>query len=218
MQVYVIANPKGGVGKSTLATNLAGLLARRHHDGNHGIRVMLADWDRQQSARQWLGRRPDTLPGILPWADSMGEAFRPPREISHVVLDTPAGLHGDKLKESLKMATHVLVPVQPSMFDLMATKAFFDELSAMKAARHLQAGLIGMRVDERTLAADELRRFIDWAGLPCIASLRDTQNYVQAAAHGLSLFDVAPSRVEKDLEQWQAIEDWLGLNLPPTLD
>jgi chromosome partitioning protein len=39
--------------------------------------------------------------------------------------------------------------------------------------------------------------------------LRDTQNYVQLAAHGLTLWDVAKSRVEKDLEQWASITSWV---------
>ena len=52
MPVVVIANPKGGVGKTTLATNLAGYFAR------HGHAVMLGDTDRQQSSRAWLGLRP----------------------------------------------------------------------------------------------------------------------------------------------------------------
>lgn len=217
MQVYVIANPKGGVGKSTLATNLAGLLARRCEEGQHAIRVMLGDLDRQQSSRFWLARRPPVLPAIQTWEVPAGKA-RPPQDTTHVVLDTPAGLHGDKLKECLRLATRVLVPVQPSMFDILATKSFFDDLLAMKAARKVQVGLVAMRVDERTLAAEELRRFLAAAGLPLIATLRDTQNYIQLAAHGMTLFDVAPSRVEKDLNQWQAIETWLGLCLPPTLD
>jgi chromosome partitioning protein len=217
MQVYVIANPKGGVGKSTLATNLAGLLARRYEEGQHGIRVMLGDLDRQQSSRFWLERRPPVLPVIHTWETPSGKA-RPPQDTTHVVLDTPAGLHGDKLKECLKLATRVLVPIQPSMFDILATKDFFDELSEMKSARKVSVGFVAMRVDERTLASEELKRFLAGANLPLIATLRDTQNYVQLAAHGMTLFDVAPSRVEKDLQQWRLIESWLGLVLPPTLD
>jgi len=58
MSVIVVANPKGGVGKSTLATNLAGCLARRGH------RVMLGDIDRQESTRGWLALRPGGLPAI----------------------------------------------------------------------------------------------------------------------------------------------------------
>ena len=57
MPVVVVANPKGGVGKSTLATNIAGYYA------SHGHAVMLGDADRQQSSRLWLGLRP---PGARP--------------------------------------------------------------------------------------------------------------------------------------------------------
>lgn len=75
-----------------------------------------------------------------------------------------------------------------------------------------------MRVHERSRSAEEFLRFIETTGLPLITCLRDTQNYVQLAAHGMTLFDVAASRVAKDLAQWVAIEEWLGLRLPQTLD
>ncbi|NSL55130.1 ParA family protein [Uliginosibacterium aquaticum] len=218
MQVYLVANPKGGAGKSTLATNLAGLLAWR--GGVTGAaQVMLGDVDRQQSSRLWLARRPAVLPLIRSWDLKPDRAARPPAGTTHVVLDTPAAFHGDKLKECLKLATRVLVPVQPSMFDILATRSFFDELAELKAARGVQVALIGMRVNERSRAAAEFLRFVEGSGLPLVACLRDTQNYVQLAAHGMSLFDVAPTRVARDLEQWQAIAAWLGVHcLPPTLD
>lgn len=60
-------------------------------------------------------------------------------------------------------------------------------------------------------AAAELERFLDDVGLPVLTYLRDTQNYVQAAAHGMTLFDLPPSRVQKDLEQWSAIGNWAAL-------
>jgi chromosome partitioning protein len=44
--------------------------------------------------------------------------------------------------------------------------------------------------------------------LPVVAMLRDTQNYVHLAARGLTLWDVAHSRVERDVEQWQPILRW----------
>ena len=55
MPVIVVANPKGGVGKSTLSSNIAGYFARQGHS------VMLGDIDRQQSSREWLGIRPFEL-------------------------------------------------------------------------------------------------------------------------------------------------------------
>jgi chromosome partitioning protein len=67
-----------------------------------------------------------------------------------------------------------------------------------------------MRVDARTRAADQLQRFVEGLGLPVLGYLRDTQNYVQLAAHGLTVWDVAASRVEKDIAQWQSLLDWMG--------
>ena len=98
MPVIVIANPKGGVGKSTLSTNLAGYFAAQ------GRQVLLGDADRQQSARGWLGIRPAAARPIATWEIDEDNIARPPKGISHVVLDTPAGLHGRRLNEVLKMA------------------------------------------------------------------------------------------------------------------
>jgi len=203
MPVVVVANPKGGVGKSTLSTNIAGYFASRGHA------VMLGDVDRQQSARLWLGLRPPLARPISTWETDADNIAKPPKGTTHVVLDTPAGLHGKRLNDVIKMADHVVVPLQPSVFDIFATRAFLDELVQNKHAGKTKIGLVGMRVDARTIAADHLHEFVDQLDLSVLGYLRDTQNYVHLAARGLTLFDVAPSRVEKDLEQWQALCRWL---------
>ena len=205
MQSFMIANPKGGAGKSTLATNLAGWFAQ------HGQRVMLGDIDRQQSALEWLKLRPAALPHIASWNIQADAPARPPKDTTHVVLDTPAGLHGKKLAHVLKLVQRVIVPLQPSLFDILATRTFLDALLEEKSVRRHDAfiAVVGMRVDARTRAAHELERFLDTLGLPVLTTLRDTQNYVQAAAHGLSIFDLSPSRAEKDWEQWQPLLDWV---------
>ncbi len=205
MKSFLIANPKGGSGKSTLATNLAAALARQ------GQRVMLGDIDRQQSARHWLQLRPPGLPQITGWDLSPGEPARPPRETSHVVLDTPAGLRGKKLAQVLKLVQRVIVPLQPSLFDILATRDFLDELLQEKAVRKHGAfiAVVAMRVDARTRAALELERFLDSLGLPVLTHLRDAQNYIQAAAHGMSIFDLPASRAERDWQQWQPLLQWV---------
>ena len=203
MPVVVVANPKGGVGKSTLSTNVAGYFASQGHA------VMLGDADRQQSSALWLKLRPPQARPIGTWAVSADLIARPPRDTTHVVLDTPAGLHGWRFKDVLKLADKILVPLQPSIFDIYATRAFLDELAESRHADKLQIGIVGMRVDARTIAADKLHEFVDSLGLPVLGYLRDTQNYIHLAARGLTLFDVAPSRVEKDLLQWQSIREWL---------
>ena len=203
MPIVVVANPKGGVGKSTLSTNVAGYFARKGHS------VMLGDADRQQSSALWLKLRPPEARPIQTWDVSKDLIARPPKDVTHVVLDTPAGLHGARLKDVLKLADKVLVPLQPSIFDIYATRDFLDELAESRRAGKLQVGIVGMRVDMRTISADKLGEFLTGLGLPVLGALRDTQNYVHMAARGLTLFDVTPSRVEKDLKQWQGTCDWL---------
>jgi chromosome partitioning protein len=203
MPVVVVANPKGGVGKSTMATNIAGYFASK------GRSVMLGDADRQQSSRLWLGLRPPAARPISSWDVGEGNMAKPPKGTTHVVLDTPAGMHGKMFKELLGMADKVVVPLQPSIFDIFATRAFLDELAEHRKAGKMQVGIVGMRVDPRTIAADKLHEFVDGLGLPVLGYLRHTQNYIHLAARGLTLFDVAPGRVERDLEQWESICRWL---------
>jgi chromosome partitioning protein len=204
MKTILVANPKGGSGKSTLATNLAGYFARQGH------RVMLGDTDRQQSSRDWLGLRSKLLAPISSWEIDRDRPARPPQGTSHAVLDTPAGLHGKNLERVLKVVHRVIVPVQPSLFDILATRSFLEKLLEEKAVRKHQTfvAVVGMRVDARTRAAGELERFLAQYDLPVLAYLRDTQRYVQVAAHGMTLFDLTPSRVEQDLLQWQPIIEW----------
>ncbi len=206
MKSFLIANPKGGSGKSMLATNLAGLLARQGHQ------VMLGDIDRQQSSRQWLKLRPAVLPRIASWRLEADKPARPPAGTTHAVLDSPAGLHGAKLTQALDAVERVIVPLQPSLFDILATRQFLETLATEKKMRgqRNRLAVVGMRVDARTRAAAELERFLANLGLPVLAFLRDTQNYVQAAAHGMTIFDLSLSRSAQDRAQWQPIVEWLG--------
>jgi chromosome partitioning protein len=203
MPVIVVANPKGGVGKSTLSTNIAGYYASRGHA------VMLGDVDKQQSARTWLALRPAGLAPIRAWETAHDEVVRPPKGTTHVVLDTPAGLHGKRLDEVMKIADKVLIPLQPSIFDIHATHEFVRQLLAHKRSDKVELAIVGMRTREGTISTDQLRGFLDGQGVPMLGFVRDTQNYVHLAAHGLTLWDVNSNRFERDIEQWQPIAKWL---------
>jgi|SRR6218665_3816326 len=205
MPVILVANPKGGVGKSTVASNMAGYLARRGH------RVMLGDIDRQQSARRWLSLRPVHLPAIEGWDFDGKQTVKPPKGVSHVVIDTPAGLDGKKLDTLHKLADKILIPLQPSLFDIQATYDFVQTLQDLRdqTGRKPQLAIVGMRAKEGTLSVEQLQHFLPELGVPVLGLLRDTQNYVQLAARGLTLWDVAPSRVERDLAQWQPLSAWI---------
>lgn len=201
MPVIVIANPKGGVGKSTFATNLAGYFASQGH------KVMLGDVDVQQSSRSWLALRPPSLPKIEAWEIEDGHVVKPPKGTTHIVLDTPAGFSGKRFDKVMQIADKVIVPLQPSIFDILATQEFLQKLKETKGKFGL--GVLGMRVNGRTRAADQLTQYVNGLGIPVLGFLRDTQNYVQFAANGATLWDVAPSRVEKDVEQWQDLLQWV---------
>ena len=205
MRSFLIANPKGGSGKSTLATNLAGYFAQS------GAHVLLGDSARQQSSREWLKIRPEELPPIRGWSPEKDQPLRPPKDATHVVLDTPAGLHGKALEKALRQVGRVIVAVQPSLFDILATRDFLEILLQEKAVRKERTfvAVVGMRVDSRTRSAGELERFLASWDLPVLGHVRDSQLYVQLAASGMTLFDLPESRVERDIEQWRPILEWV---------
>lgn len=201
----LVANPKGGSGKSTLATNLAGFYA------HSGRKVMLGDVDRQQSSLSWLAQRPVSLPSIKGWEIKAGQPARPPKGTDVVVLDSPAGLHGKKLASLVGQVKRIIVPIQPSPFDMWASAEFFENLFAEKAVRKERTfvAVVGMRVDSRTRSAREFEAFLERHDVPVLTWLRDTQVYVNAAASGMSVFDLPRSRAQRDLQAWQPVVEWL---------
>ena len=200
MRVILVANPKGGSGKTTLSINLAGYLA------SQGQRVAMLDLDRQKSASQWLAIRDAALPKIDLLRDGQKGGG------DWLVIDSPAGLHGKNLERALKLAHKVVVPIAPSLFDIRASQEFLAALHAEKAARKGQGfvSVVGMRVDARTRAGVTLEQFMAQQKLPVLAHLRNTQHYVNAAFEGKSLFDLPHHVAERDIEQWQDLIDWLN--------
>jgi chromosome partitioning protein len=168
---------------------------------------MLGDVDVQQSSRAWLALRPPSLPKIEAWDIEDGHIAKPPKGTTHIVLDTPAGFSGKRFEKVMEIADKIIVPLQASMFDILATQDFLQVLAARKGK--VDVGVLGMRVNTRTRAADQLANYVNGLGLPVLGFLRDTQNYVQLAANGATLWDVAPARVEKDRDQWQDVLRWV---------
>lgn len=205
MKAILVANPKGGSGKTTVATNLAGALAATNH------KTYLWDLDRQQSSLSWLGIRPEGRPAIHRLDAKEGDETAVPRGPSWLVLDSAAGLHGKNLAHALKIAQKIIVPVQPSLFDMSATSLFLQALLEEKTIRKHKAniGIVGMRVNPRTRAAATLEAFLEQYKLPVLTYLRDTQVYVNAAFNGLSVFDLPDYVGAREVEQWQPILKWI---------
>jgi chromosome partitioning protein len=210
MPVVAVINRKGGSGKSTLATHLAGYCASR------GWRVMLGDVDRQQSSLAWLRRRTAQAPAhsaaIVGWAVGTQSVVRPPAGITHIVLDTPGGLHGFELARVVMGADVILMPVCDSVFDRDSAIDCYAELMTLPrvASGRCQVALVGMRLDARTRGAGRLDAWAAQNGLPYIGSIREAQVYPRNAEQGLTLFDLPPAKVAADLAQWQPVVDWVG--------
>jgi len=206
MRSILVGNPKGGCGKTTIATNLAGYLARS------GKRVILCDLDRQRSSLRWLERRPDHLPLVHAWDGRGKEGFRFPFVPDWVVMDGPAGIRGERLRTAVRHVDRFLVPVMASPLDMEASEDFFELLQELKRIKkeRCRLAVVGNRIDRRVVATRDLESFLAERDLPVLTFLRDTQNYIRAASAGISIFDMPVYRARRDKGEWQPIIDWLG--------
>jgi chromosome partitioning protein len=205
MFTILVANPKGGAGKTTIATNLAAYIAGKRQ------RVVIMDMDRQRSAARWLSRRPRGFPevrGALPDTDAKIIRDYAPQ---WMVIDAPAGLHGEALNDLVKSADAVLVPVSTSAFDFEATADFMAELAAIRPVKDGKRAIamLGSKVDGRTIAASDLDAFLAPLSLDVLTHIRDSQLYVRAARDGLSIFDQPRSRAEDAWADWPPVFEWL---------
>jgi len=203
MRSVLIANPKGGSGKTTLATNLTG------HFANAGHKVTLCDLDRQQSSLRWMAFRDAAMPPVNGYFAGNQMLISLPKEPDWVVLDAPASFQGYKLTDYLRLANKVIIPVMPSVFDMAATEDFLASIRQDMRGRRNVIGIVAMRVDPRTRAALMLEEFLKHFDIPILSFIRNTQNYVNAAARGLTVFDPPHSRHSRDVEQWKPLLQWL---------
>lgn len=203
MRAVMVANPKGGAGKTTLATNLAGYFANQKKD------VTLCDLDRQQSSLRWLAFRDPELPSITGYFNGNQMLISLPQDPDWLVLDAPAGFQGYKLNDYLRAVDRVLIPIVPSIFDMAATEDFLNTLRQDLSGRMAKIGIVAMRIDPRTRAASMLEEFLKHFDIPIVAYLRNTQNYVNVAAGGQTIFDPPRARNKRDIEQWQNLLKWV---------
>ncbi|MDP3635986.1 MAG: ParA family protein [Azonexus sp.] len=203
MRAVLVANPKGGAGKTTLATNLSGYFA------NNGEKTTLCDLDRQQSALRWMAFRDAALPPLTGYFAGNQIGVNLPGEADWVVVDAPAGLQGYKLTDYLRAVDKVVVPLVPSIFDMAATEDFLNSIRSEMRGQPTKVGIVAMRVDPRTKAATMLEEFLTHFDIPIVAYIRNTQNYVNVAAAGATIFDAPRARHRRDIGQWATLVDWL---------
>jgi chromosome partitioning protein len=205
MRHILVMNPKGGCGKSTVATNLASWYATQ---GKHTV---LADFDPQGSSIDWVGLRPADAPPVTGVAAFDGGLRSVPRNADIVIIDAPARSHGREVTELVRRADTVLVPVLPSAIDTRAASSFIDELLDVSrvARRQAKVALIANRIKENTVSFDELDAYLRKLRVPYIATLRDAQNYVRAYARGLGVFELPQYLAWQDWAHWRPLTDWL---------
>lgn len=204
-KIISILNHKGGVGKSTISTNLAGYFA------NKGYKVMIGDFDVQQSSQNWLTQRPKNLPPIYAWEIINGQLSAPNQNMDYIIVDSPAGIRAGSLKKLVAMSDKVIVPLRPGFFDILSTESFLEEIVEIINSQDKETDmcLIGNMVDMRTKASEQLAKFINSCGIFNPAMIRQAQIYVHLAAHGFTVFDSKSDVFAKEVEQWMPIIYWI---------
>ncbi len=206
MRHIMVLNPKGGCGKSTLATNIASYFA-----AEQGQKVALVDYDPQASSLDWVARRPADRAEIIGVA-GFEDGFRHlPRSADIAVIDAPARSHGNELTELVKHAETIVVPVLPSSIDMQAVAKFLDELKTVSKVQQkgVKIAVVANRVRENTLIFEELDEYLERLRIPYVATLREAQNYIRAYTRGLGIYELPEYLAWPDLEQWEPLARWL---------
>ena len=208
----VVLNPKGGSGKTTLATNLAA------HYASSGFPTTLVDHDSQGSSTRWLRKRATHLPGIHGISAFEKNArvtrsflMRLPTGTERVIVDTAAAIAAQDMPELVRDADAILVPVLPSDIDIhAASRCIADLLLVAKVKRREQRiGVVANRTRRNTLALQTLLRFLGTLDIPVVATLRDSAHYLRASEQGLGLHEMKAYLVREDLATWQPLLAWL---------
>jgi chromosome partitioning protein len=219
MQRILVLNAKGGCGKTTIATNLAGYFA------SQGLVTALLDYDPQGSSLKWLSLRDRDnahIQGIAAFQRRAGvtRAFQMyvPGNVQRIIIDAPAGTSGLQLVEYVQSVDTILVPVLPSPIDIHAAAHFIQDLLLIGKVRSrgTRLAIVANRVRQNTLVFKDLERFLNALGLPFAATLRDSQYYMRAAEKGLSIHELQGNRISMELERWAELLQWLD-GIPSTL-
>lgn len=187
MAIISVLNPKGGSGKTTISTNLARALHERGHS------VLLVDSDPQGSARDWHAARDDNPLELiaLDRPNNLKTLVTMAGNYDFVVIDGAAKLE-DMMAACIKVSDFVLIPVQPSPYDIWAAA---DLVEGIKTRQDLtdgtpQAAFVLSRIVEGTKLGQEVRAALDDYALPvCATTITQRQIYPQSAADGRTVIE-----------------------------
>lgn len=187
MPIMAFLNPKGGSGKTTLATNLARAFQER------GLNVLLVDSDPQGSASDWHAVREDNPLPFIAYGKPDNLKALPGVAAAYdlALLDGAAKLEG-MLAAAVKISDAILIPVQPSPYDIWAVADLVELIRARQtvAEGRPEAAFVISRTIRRTRLGQEVAAALAEHGLPVLRSATvQRQRYPQSAAEGRSVFE-----------------------------
>lgn len=210
--IIALLNQKGGVGKTTLATHIAGELVLRGHS------VALIDADPQESALDWTQRRSQqSLPRLFSAVGLARETLHQEvpdlaRHVDHVVIDGPPRIAA-LARSTLLAAERVLVPVQPSPYDLWASAEMLNLIREAQLFRpDLGAAFVINRRVSTTVIGREARCALAEQPLPALQSeVHQRIVFAESVAQGRLARELAPqsmaarevSRLVDELLRWR---------------
>lgn len=207
MRKIMILNPKGGSGKSTVSTNLAGYYA------NFGIKVGLVDFDPQKTSLNWLRNRTFDLKPIKAINATTGKMIIPD-DLEQLIIDTPASIDSKLMINIINDCDSIIIPVLPSPIDIQAASFFIYQLLLKHriTSEDKNICLIANRAKLRSVAYQDLIKFISTIKLPLLTTLRDSSNYLKCAAKGASIFDYTTKNASNNIQDWFPLINWLNTN------
>lgn len=170
--------------------------------------MALADADNQKSTLQWLKHRPAQAAQIqsLDWRNSksIGDA---PKQIEYLIIDAPGALTDDHAEQLISEAHAIIIPIQPSFFDIDSTRRFLKHLQDIKRIRKgkVEILLLANRTKANAASNQDIQQFFDKIDQQPVAWISERAPYSRLAMEGLSVFD-KPQKIYRELQaQWQPV-------------
>jgi chromosome partitioning protein len=211
MNTTLVINAKGGVGKTTITTNLASYFAARD------FVTTIADFDPQGSSLNWLAQRGSEARKIhgADLSTRIGTGFANgrrviPRETKQLIIDAPAGPSRLLLQDLLARTQSILIPVAPSSIDVHATANFIKELLLVGHVRfrNIRVAVVANRVRNSKPVYAPLERFVASLGITFLGRVTDSDLYVEAAETGLGAFDLPADVAAAEQREFLPVARW----------